>query len=77
MHSVVSRISKKHRGKIFSLYEIIRLLGSVVGPLLGGLIWDTLDHVVPYLISIFVVISLIPVFLFAVWKLKPYMAEKV
>ena len=76
--SIVSRVSK-HRGKIFGAYEVMRLLGSVIGPIIGGIIWDnqSLSRQTPFIISAIVLIVMIPYILFAVWKLKPYMAEKI
>ncbi len=79
MHSIVSRVSTTHRGKIFGAYEVMRLLGSVIGPMIGGIIWDnpSLSRQTPFIISAIVLILMIPYILFAIWKLKPYMAEKI
>jgi MFS family permease len=73
----MSRISIKHRGKIFGLNMWIDRLGRVIGPLIGGVLWDTLDYNLPFIISIYIGLCLIPVFVFAIQKLSPYLEEQV
>jgi MFS family permease len=77
IQAIMSRISIKHRGKIFGLNMWIDRLGRVIGPLIGGILWDSLDYTVPFIISIYIGLCLIPVFIFAIRKLSPYMVEQV
>ena len=77
LRNILSRISKIHRGKIFGVAEWLSLFGSVLGPIIGGLAWDHLGPSAPFIISIFIELSVIPLYVIAIIKLKPYMAEKV
>ena len=77
LQNILSRISKIHRGKIFGLAQWLSLFGAVLGPILGGFAWDTLGPSAPFVISIFIEISVIPLYAIAIKALKPYMAEKV
>jgi len=77
LQNVLSRISKIHRGKIFGAAQWLSLLGAVLGPTLGGLAWDSLGPSAPFMISIFIELSVIPLYAIAIFSLKPYMAEKV
>ena len=77
LQNVLSRISKIHRGKIFGAAQWLSLLGAVLGPTLGGLAWDNLGPSAPFMISIFIELSVIPLYAIAIISLKPYMAEKV
>ena len=73
--NMVSRLSKENRGKIFGVGDFFAFLGSVIGPILGGLAWDLINPKFPFIISIFVELSLIPLYLAAVYLLLPHMAE--
>ncbi|MFX0081398.1 MAG: MFS transporter [Candidatus Hodarchaeota archaeon] len=73
--NLYSRISTEHRGKIFGVGEFFAFLGNVIGPLLGGLVWDVISPQFPFIISIFVELSLIPFYLAAVYLLLPHIAE--
>ena len=77
LQNILSRISKIHRGKIFGLAQWLSLFGAVLGPILGGFAWDTLGPSAPFVISIFIELSVIPLYAIAIKALKPYMAEKV
>jgi len=77
IQAIMSRISIKHRGKVFGLHMWVDRLGRVIGPLIGGLIWDNLNDTAPFIVSIYIILCLIPVFVFAIRKLSPYMVEKV
>jgi MFS family permease len=77
LQNVLSRISKIHRGKIFGLAQWLSLFGAVLGPILGGFVWDTFGPTAPFVISIFIELSVIPLYAIAIKMLKPYMAEKV
>lgn len=70
-----SRISTEHRGKIFGVGDLFAFLGNVIGPILGGMVWDLISPQFPFIISIFVELSLIPLYLTAVHLLIPHMAE--
>jgi len=76
IQAIMSRISIKHRGKLFGLNMWIDRLGRVIGPLIGGLLWDTLDYNLPFIISIYIGLCLIPIFMIAIRKLSPYMVEQ-
>lgn len=75
--NLLSRVSKNNRGKIFGLQNWITLLGAVAGPILGGLLWDKATHKTPFVMSIFIELLLIPLFLLAIYKLTPYIEEKI
>jgi MFS family permease len=77
IQAIMSRVSIKHRGKIFGLNMWVDRLGRVIGPLIGGILWDTLNYNVPFIVSIYIGLCLIPIFIFAIRKLSPYMVEKV
>ncbi|MFW9882404.1 MAG: MFS transporter, partial [Candidatus Thorarchaeota archaeon] len=77
IQAIMSRVSIKHRGKIFGFNMWIDRLGRVIGPLIGGILWDTLDYSVPFIVSIYIGLCLIPVFIFAIRKLGPYMGEQI
>jgi len=77
LQNILSRISKIHRGKIFGLAQWLSLFGAVLGPILGGFAWDAIGPTAPFVISIFIELSVIPLYIIAIKALKPYMAEKV
>ncbi|MFW9866453.1 MAG: MFS transporter [Candidatus Thorarchaeota archaeon] len=77
IQAIMSRISIKHRGKIFGLNMWIDRLGRVIGPLIGGILWDTLTYNTPFIISIYMGLCLIPIFIFAVRSLSSDMVEQV
>jgi len=58
--NLYSRISTEHRGKIFGIGDFFAFLGSVIGPIVGGIVWDIISPQFPFIISIFVELSLIP-----------------
>ncbi|MHA1256651.1 MAG: MFS transporter, partial [Promethearchaeota archaeon] len=70
IQAIMSRISIKHRGKMFGLNMWIDQLGRVIGPLIGGILWDSLAYSAPFLVSIFIGLTLIPIFIFAIKKLS-------
>lgn len=73
--NLYSRISSEHRGKIFGIGDFFAFLGAVIGPLLGGMVMDLISLQFPFIISIFVELSLIPLYLAAVYLLLPHMEE--
>ena len=74
--NLMSRINIKHRGKIMSLASFFTNLGSSIGPILGGFAYDFLGSTSPFIISIFVELMLIPLYLIVVKILLPYAEEK-
>lgn len=74
--NLMSRISKNNRGKLFSARQWVSLLGAAIGPILGGLAWEFLNHYAPFRISIFVEMALIPLYWMAIKWLDPFMEEK-
>ncbi|MFX1313635.1 MAG: MFS transporter [Promethearchaeota archaeon] len=77
IQAIMSRVSIKHRGKIFGLNIWVDRLGRVIGPLIGGFLWDSLGYDFPFVISIYIGLCLIPIFILAIRTLTPYMEEKV
>lgn len=73
--NLLSRISLKNRGKIIGTGEFFQFLGSFIGPILGGVVWDLISPSYPFIISIFVELSLIPLYLIVVYYLIPHLAE--
>lgn len=73
----LSRISKKHRGKLIGSLTSFEQLGFSVGPILGGYVWDLIGQSAPFLISIIVEWSLIPLFIIGFWILNPHIEEPV
>ncbi|MHA1391637.1 MAG: MFS transporter, partial [Promethearchaeota archaeon] len=70
-------ISIKHRGKMFGLNIWIDQLGRVIGPLIGGILWDSLSYSAPFIVSIFIGLGLIPIFIIAIRKLSFHLVEQV
>jgi len=77
LQNILSRISKIHRGKIFGAAQWLSLFGAVLGPIIGGLSYQGIGPFAPFVISIFIELSVIPLYAIAIKALKPYMAEKV
>jgi len=73
--NLLSRISLKNRGKMLGSGEFFQFLGSVIGPILGGVVWDFYGPTYPFIISIFVELSLIPLYILVVYYLIPHLAE--
>ncbi|MBY8992406.1 MAG: MFS transporter [Candidatus Lokiarchaeota archaeon] len=70
----LSRVSIKHRGKIFGLITSFDSLGMIIGPILGGLVFD-INQTIPFVISILVEWALIPFFVFGIKILNPQVVE--
>ncbi len=70
----LSRVSIKHRGKIFGLITLLESIGMIIGPFLGGIVYDINAHL-PFIISIIVEWSLISFFIVGLWFLNPYLVE--
>jgi len=71
--NLFSRISLTHRGRIFGLVEIMNQTGWVIGPILGGWLWELIHPKAPFILSIILELSLIPFFLLA---LRPLIKKK-
>lgn len=74
--NLFSRINVKHRGKILGFQQFSENIGSITGPILGGMLWDTYSSKYPFLISIVVELVLIPLYILAIFFLKPNLEEK-
>ena len=77
LQAIMSRISIKHRGKVFGLHMWIDRLGRVIGPLIGGVLWVTLGDRIPFIISVYLGLGLIPLFMLAIRMLSSFMVEQV
>jgi len=77
IQAIMSRISIKHRGKMFGLNIWIDQLGRVIGPLIGGILWDSLGYSAPFIVSIFIGLGIIPIFIIAIKKLNFHLVEQV
>ena len=67
----LSRVSVKHRGKIFGLITVFESIGMMIGPILGGLVYEIISPQAPFIISIIVEWSLISFFIVGIWILNP------
>jgi MFS family permease len=74
--NMISRISQRHRGKILGFRSFFGDIGSIIGPIGGGILWDLFNKQTPFILSIGVEILLIPLFIIAIYYLKPYLTEK-
>ncbi|MBY9016133.1 MAG: MFS transporter [Candidatus Lokiarchaeota archaeon] len=77
LQNILSRISKIHRGKVFGAAQWLSLFGAVLGPIIGGFAYDNIAPFAPFAISIFIELSVIPLYAIAIKALKPYMTEKI
>ncbi len=73
--NLMSRITFEHRGKIMGVSSFFASFGNVIGPILGGFVWDLTGPKSPFIISIFVELLLIPLYLGVVYLLIPNLAE--
>jgi len=71
----LSRVSEKHRGKIFGITTTFDSLGMIIGPIIGGIVWDVLSSTAPFIITIMVEWLLIPFFIIGIWILNPRVVE--
>lgn len=74
--NLVSRITSKHRGKIFGFFQFFGNIGAIIGPILGGIALDSPGLKAPFLISIVVELCLIPFYIILVRIIKPHLREK-
>ena len=73
--NLLSRITIEHRGKILGICSFFVNIGSIIGPILGGIVWDVSGPKAPFIVSIFVELCLIPLYLIVVHLLLPHVAE--
>jgi hypothetical protein len=76
LQNFLSRVSKRHRGKIFGIRRSITDVGGATGPIIGGILWDTRGMRSPFIFSIYIEISLIFVHIFAIRLLSENIEEK-
>ena len=76
LQNIFSRISIKNRGKVIGTGTSIGNLGGGVGPIFGGLAWDSYGSKMPFIISIFVELGLIAPYFASYNQIKPHLAEK-
>ncbi len=72
----LSRISKKHRGKIFGMLSWTSRIGAIIGPIIGGYAFSR-NHKLPFIISIFAELALIIPFIISIKLLQPHLVEKI
>ena len=75
--NLFSRISIKHRGKIFGAIEWMTLIGWIIGPILGGVVLDGYGMAAPLLLSIGFELTLIPLYFIASRILKKQLVEQI
>ena len=73
--NVMSRLSIKNRGKNLGYSWSISNIGGVLGPTLGGILWDAYNPRMPFILSIFIELILIFFYLIGLNRSKDYMAE--
>jgi len=71
-----SKISSKHRGKIFSAMYFVQYTGAIIAPIIGGFVWENFGHKTPFQITILVEILLIVPYLLAIYYLIPIKKSK-
>jgi MFS family permease len=76
IQNFISRVTKTHRGRLFGARTLFVQLGGIIGPVLGGILWDTMGIKWPFIVSIYVELALIPLFLIAMKKILPHLVEK-
>jgi MFS family permease len=73
--NLLSRINVEHRGKILGLCSFFINLGAIIGPVFGGYTFDTFGPKAPFIVSIYVELCLIPLYLIVIRLVIPYIAE--
>jgi len=75
--NLLSRISIHHRGKIFGTVKWVTSLGAILGPIIGGILWDQLGNQTPFIVSIFVELLIIPLYVISIRLVQSRVDEKV
>jgi MFS family permease len=74
--SFVSRISISKRGRNIGFSWSIAQIGGVIGPILGGVLWDGFDNPkMPFIVSIFVEIGLIVFYIVGIYMTRNHIEE--
>ena len=73
--NLLSRITIEHRGKILGICSFFVNIGAIIGPILGGIVWDVSGPKAPFIVSIYVELCLIPLYFIVVHLLLPHVAE--
>lgn len=73
--NLISRINLDSRGKIFGIQTFITNVGGIIGPIIGGYIFD-FNPKLPFITSIFVELAIIPLYWVVIRYLLPHIAEK-
>jgi MFS family permease len=76
LENMFSRISQKHRGKTFGARSMAANIGGMIGPIAGGLLFDYYGPSFPFIVSIFIELSLIVFFFIALRLVLPGLEEK-
>ncbi|MHA1147178.1 MAG: MFS transporter [Promethearchaeota archaeon] len=74
--NLLSRIHIENRGKILGVTTFFTNLGAIIGPIIGGYLWDIYGSKTPFILSIYVELCLVPLFLIVIKLLSPHLAEK-
>ncbi|MFX1299281.1 MAG: MFS transporter [Promethearchaeota archaeon] len=72
----LSRVTIKNRGKLMGFRNVMINIGTIIGPILGGTALDLMGLKAPFIISIFVELSLIPFYILSVYFMKNHLREK-
>ncbi len=75
--NIFSRVSIRHRGKMFGLVEWMALIGWIIGPICGGILWDHVGIQAPFILTIGLELMLIPLFIIGVKRLSTHFAEQI
>ncbi|MHA1911302.1 MAG: MFS transporter [Candidatus Kariarchaeaceae archaeon] len=54
LSKIISQISRRRRGALFGIQGGITNLGAIVGPIVGGILWETMSDKAPFILSIIV-----------------------
>ncbi len=74
--NLLSRVNIQNRGKIMGFASFFMNLGAAIGPIIGGIVWDISGPKAPFIVSIFVELSLIPLYWMVYYLLIPHLAEQ-
>jgi DHA1 family multidrug resistance protein-like MFS transporter len=74
--SFVSRISIEKRGRNLGFSWSIANIGGIIGPIVGGILYDSYRPAMPFIVSIFVELGLILFYIVGIYKTRNNMEEK-
>ena len=79
LEKMVSGISKSHRGSIFGAQTFVENIATMLGPIIGGLLWDYVSHTMPFWSSVVVesVIGVSYVIFFCIYPLDTMSKDRV